>query len=97
MVGPSQQWTSLADGERPSKGMASSHKSRAGSARDGKSSRERKRGMGETGDRKKRKHHVAHRAAPATTATLTTVATAAAASSCPAQQCVEWPEAPQKS
>ena len=39
---------SLADGERPSKGVASSHKSRAGSARDGKGRRERKRGMGET-------------------------------------------------
>ena len=45
---------------------ASSHKSRAGSARDGKGRRERKRGMGETGDRKKRKQHVAHCAAPST-------------------------------
>ena len=59
LVGPSQQWTSPTDGERPSKGVASSHKSRAGSARDGKGRREGKRGMGETGDRKKRKQHIA--------------------------------------
>ena len=48
-------------------GKASSHKSRAGSARDGKGRRERKRGMGETGDRRKRKQHVAHCAASANT------------------------------
>ena len=67
LVGPYGQRPTLADGERPSKGVASSHKSRAGSARDGKGRRERKRGMGETGDRKKRKQHVAHCAAPANT------------------------------
>ena len=67
LVGPYGQRPTLADGERPSKGVASSHKSRAGSARDGKGRRERKRGMGETGDRKKRRQHVAHCAAPANT------------------------------
>ena len=61
----------LGGSERPSKGVASSHKSRAGSARDGKGRRERKRGMGETGDRKKRKQHVAHCAAPATNSSST--------------------------
>ena len=66
LVGPSQQWASLADGERSSKSEASSHKSRAGGARDGKGRRERKRGMGERENRNKRKEHVAHCAALAT-------------------------------
>ena len=64
-MGPSQQRTSPSDGERPSKSVASSHQGRAGSARDGESRRERKKGVGEGGDRKKIKQHVAHCAAPA--------------------------------
>ena len=43
MVGPSQQWTTPADGARPSESMASSHQSRAGSARDRKGRRGRER------------------------------------------------------
>ena len=49
---PHGQRTTLADGARPSKSVASSHKSRAGSARDKKGLRERK---GEMGDGKQRK------------------------------------------
>ena len=75
LVGPSPQRASLADGERPPKSVASSRKSRAGGARDGKGRRERKRGMGEKEDGQKRKQHVAHCVAP------TPAATAAAARS----------------
>ena len=56
MVGPGQQRTTLADGAGPSKSVASSHESRAGSARDGKGLRGRK---GEMGAREDRKQHLA--------------------------------------
>ena len=66
-MGPYGQRPTPAECEQPSKGVASSHKTRAGSARDGKGRREKKRGMGETGGRKKRKQHVAHCGALANT------------------------------
>ena len=89
MMGPSQQRTTLADGARPSKSVASSHQSRAGSARDGKGRRGRKGEMGETGRvERKRKQHVAHRiplpyqhnSINPTAAAATAAATAATAS-----------------
>ena len=75
MVDPHRQRTTLEDGARPSKSVASSHKSRAGSARNKKCLRGRKGEMGDGKQRKQRKQHVAHRIAP------TPAATAAAAGS----------------
>ena len=77
MVGPSQQRTTPADGARPLKSVASSHQGRAGSARDGKSRGERKKGVGEGRYRKKRKQHVAHCAAPAINSSSAPAAAAA--------------------
>ena len=61
MVGPSQQRTTLADGARPSKSVASSHQGCAGSARDRKGCRGREREMG---DGKKRQQRLARRLPP---------------------------------
>ena len=55
LVGPYGQWTSPADGERPSKSVASRHESRAGNARDRKGRRGRKGRMGDEKKRKQRK------------------------------------------
>ena len=55
MVGPSQQRTTPADGTRPSKSVASSHQSRAGSARDGERSQGKKEESGRRGRQREKK------------------------------------------
>ena len=56
LVDPHGQRTTLEDGARPSKSVASSHKSRARRARDKKGLRERKGEMGDGKQRKQCKH-----------------------------------------
>ena len=55
LVGPSQQRAPPADGERPSKSVASSRKGRAGSARDGKGHWGEKGRNGSKGKRREEK------------------------------------------
>ena len=60
MVGPCGQRPTLTDA-RPSKSVASSHESRAGSARHGKGRRGRKGETGARENRENRKQHLARR------------------------------------